>query len=161
MASNPNAQGSLAQKQTKPSNPPKGRQRRASELEPIETIKGIFKHMLDKVKKNYETGLDDPLNQVEGRLIWTGTMCSGTKCPIIVLKLFRECELMRMCVFKSGCLTDLVLKQSGKEIKFDHYMSVEVKPFKQAYIQQNWPELLLFRDVAEVARGIREAGQEA
>lgn len=76
--------------------------------------------MLDKVKKNYETGLDDPLNQVEGRPIWTSTMCSGTKCPIIVLELFRE-----------------LLKQSGKEIKFDHYMSVEIKPFKQAYIQQN------------------------
>jgi hypothetical protein len=32
--------------------------------------------------------------------------------------------------------------------------------FKQAYIQRNWPELLLFKDVIDVAREIKEDGQK-
>jgi hypothetical protein len=57
-------------------------------------------------------------------------------------------------------MTHPVLSQGGEKINFEHRFSVEVVAFKQAYIQRNWPELLLFKDVIDVAREIKEDGQK-
>ena len=43
-----------------------------------------------------------------------------------------------------------VLPDHGLELEIDHVFSAEIVPFKQAYIENNFPGSIIFRDVVEV-----------
>ncbi|CCU82880.1 DNA repair protein rad8/SNF2 family helicase/hypothetical protein [Blumeria hordei DH14] len=45
-----------------------------------------------------------------------------------------------------------VLGKMGETLNFEHVFSAEIEPFKQAYISRNYPNLLVFRDICELAR---------
>jgi hypothetical protein len=79
-----------APKRTKPA--PKRRPPGLMNLQPIEDIEEIFKHMFEKIKSINATEVTSLLNKAKDRPLRIGTMCSGTECPIIVLELFNECE---------------------------------------------------------------------
>ncbi|RMZ83177.1 hypothetical protein DV738_g1364, partial [Chaetothyriales sp. CBS 135597] len=63
------------------------------------------------------------------------TMCSGTEAPVIGMSL----------------LNDAFKRLDFHGFKFNHVASVEIEPFKQAYIQRNFKPPLLFRDVSDFA----------
>ncbi|KAI0999268.1 hypothetical protein K3495_g8928 [Podosphaera aphanis] len=100
---------------------------------PLTTIDEIFEHLTGQfVSHPLFTQLIKHLN---GRPLRIATMCSGTECPIIAIDFIRD-----------------ILAKSGHILNFDHVFSAEIEPFKQAYISRNYPDLLVFRDICELAR---------
>lgn len=53
-----------------------------------------------------------------------------------------------------------VLAKKDKSLAHEHCFSAEIVPFKQAYIQRNWPNLTVFRDVIQLARAVNPDQQE-
>ena len=70
------------------------------------------------------------------------TACSGTDAPSIALGLIKE-SLSKLCSKSDG----------NKKHKFDyeHMMSCEIEPFKQAYIARNFPGVPLFPDITKLS----------
>ena len=73
------------------------------------------------------------------------TLCSGTDAPAIALSLVCK-ELRPSLQAKAGAALDVT-----------HSMSCESEPFKQAYIARNFPHVVLFSDVVELAEGAQAA----
>ncbi|KAI0144141.1 hypothetical protein F4776DRAFT_675687 [Hypoxylon sp. NC0597] len=92
---------------------------------------------------NVDAAFHDIVNRSKGLLIdqsgnlylRVATMCSGTEAPIWALKMLVE-------FFERT--------QPGRRfLKVSHLFSVEIVPFKQAYIARNAPEATLFNDVRD------------
>lgn len=68
------------------------------------------------------------------------TACSGTDAPSIALGLVKE------------SLDKLYKDKPGEEhgFQYDHGMSCEIEPFKQAYIGRNFPGVTLFPDITKL-----------
>ena len=53
-----------------------------------------------------------------------------------------------------------VLAKKEKTLEHEHCFSAEIVPFKQAYIQRNWPNLTVFRNVVELARAVNSEPEQ-
>ena len=104
---------------------------------PISDMSEIFENIVAAcVDEDGPCKLATCLHELQGRTLRIGTMCSGTESPIIALKMINE-----------------ALKRIGiPEISFQHVMSWENVPWKQAYIQRNFNVDVLFRDVTEITK---------
>ncbi|RVX72555.1 hypothetical protein B0A52_03745 [Exophiala mesophila] len=100
---------------------------------PMPDIDTIFD---DLASRAAAMGLGEALNLFGKRKIRVFTMCSGAESPIIALELLQQ------------SLRNAVPGQSI-DLQFDHVGSVEIEPFKQAFIERNYSPPLLFRDVTE------------
>ena len=106
-------------------------------LAPIHGISDIFEDIVSKsIDEDGPCKLAACLHELQGRKLRIGTMCSGTESPIIALKMINK-ALKRV---------------SLPEISFQHVMSWENVPWKQAYIQRNFDVDVLFRDVTEITK---------
>mmetsp|Transcript_16313 Transcript_16313/g.28556 ORF Transcript_16313/g.28556 Transcript_16313/m.28556 type:complete len:1878 (-) Transcript_16313:150-5783(-) len=63
-----------------------------------------------------------------------GTACSGTDSPVLGAKLSQE-----------------ALREANLDYSFEHVMSCEIEPFKQAFIARNYPQANLFPDIRKLA----------
>jgi len=79
-------------------------------------------------------------------------MCLGTECPIIAMELLqkRKNYMFRAMIY----LTRLVLAKHGKTPQHKHLFCAEIVPFKQAYVQINWPDVTVSRDVVKLAGAV-------
>jgi site-specific DNA-cytosine methylase len=94
---------------------------------PMSSIYEIFDEMAAKA---VDVGLCHKIPSSKLRIF---TMCSGTEAPLLAMQLMQQS-----------------LKRQGQHsIPFDHLASVEIEPFKQAFIQRNYNPRILFRDVTE------------
>lgn len=53
-----------------------------------------------------------------------------------------------------------VLSEEGVSLRHKHCFSAEIDAFKQAYIQRNWPEVTIFRDVVELAHAVNTTSED-
>ncbi len=77
------------------------------------------------------------------------TACSGTDAPSIALGLIKE-SLSRLCSKSDG--------NEKHKFDYEHMMSCEIEPFKQAYIARNFPGVPLFPDITKLST-INEDGE--
>eukprot|EP00584_Thalassiosira_punctigera_P025640 CAMPEP_0172555300 /NCGR_PEP_ID=MMETSP1067-20121228/58342_1 /TAXON_ID=265564 ORGANISM="Thalassiosira punctigera, Strain Tpunct2005C2" /NCGR_SAMPLE_ID=MMETSP1067 /ASSEMBLY_ACC=CAM_ASM_000444 /LENGTH=2498 /DNA_ID=CAMNT_0013343815 /DNA_START=188 /DNA_END=7684 /DNA_ORIENTATION=+ len=113
-------------------------------------VEGIIGGMVQKVGKLLQGTLAREDNERElGELnfpIKLNTACSGTDAPSIALGLVKE------------SLDRFLMQGSGAEEKkphgfdYEHNMSCEIEPFKQAYIGRNFPGVLLFPDITKLTQ---------
>ena len=90
----------------------------------------------DLATKANDAGFQIALTHLNGRKLRIATMCSGTDCPIIALRLIQK-------HWKNI---------SNKPFEFEHVFSAEIHPVAQAFLARNFPSLpLIFRDVREIA----------
>ena len=112
-------------------------------------VEGIVGGMVQKVGKLLLGTLKREDGEREmGELnfpIKLNTACSGTDAPSIALGLVQE-SLDRFCSTSEG--DDDEKKDHG--FTYEHNMSCEIEPFKQAYIGRNFPEVLLFPDITKL-----------
>ncbi|KAJ2998058.1 hypothetical protein NUW58_g439 [Xylaria curta] len=102
------------------------------DLQPITNGHQAFKDLLSKRQSEIIS-----MANSGGFQLRVATMCSGTEAPVFALKLIKEI---------SQLLTD------GRTfLQYDHKFSVEIEPFKQAYISRNAPGSIVFRDVVDFA----------
>ncbi|KAL5459268.1 hypothetical protein PMIN06_002932 [Paraphaeosphaeria minitans] len=107
-------------------------------LPPMHDNEAIF---ADLTSRAVDLGLADALKKLD-RSINVATMCSGTESPLFGL-------------IASGAALDT---DDRPPLQFRHLFSVEIEPFKQAFIERNWAPELLFRDVREfIAEGATTA----
>ena len=66
------------------------------------------------------------------------TACSGTDAPSIGLSIIKE---------------NLDSMVPGHGFTYEHNMSCEVEPFKQVYLAQNFPDVVLFPDIVKLTGG--------
>lgn len=92
------------------------------------------------------------------------TACSGTDAPSIALGLIKE-SLERLKVEESSDKSsdssssdddddDCHKTKDGRLVhgfEYEHQMSCEIEPFKQAYIGRNFPGVLLFPDITKLS----------
>ena len=78
------------------------------------------------------------------------TACSGTDAPSIALGLVKEC--LDRVVLSSTTSTE-EKGGVGHGFDYEHNMSCELEPFKQAYINRNFPDVLLFPDITKLTGG--------
>ncbi|KAJ0286656.1 hypothetical protein CBS470a_005767 [Colletotrichum nupharicola] len=98
----------------------------------VERPRDAFPLILDKSLK---LGLSEVLEKC-GVAFTIGTMCSGTDAPIMALQEFMD------------GLTALGL---GGTLRYEHVFSVEIEPFKQAFIDRNArPTGHIYRNVLDV-----------
>lgn len=71
-----------------------------------------------------------------------GTACSGTDAPILGIGLAKEslAELYR----------DQGARKPQEALNFNHAMSCEIEPFKQAYLARNFKEATIFPDLTKL-----------
>lgn len=106
-------------------------------LPPISNVNDAFADLLRRILDNKDKTFPDlkQLAKNGGFTINVGTMCSGTEAPIFALKLLQA---------EFHALT-------GTELfRFNHQYSVEIEPYKQAYIRRN-TDAKVFRDVRDFA----------
>ena len=77
------------------------------------------------------------------------TACSGTDAPSIALGLIKE-SLSRLCSKNDA--------KEKQKFDYEHKMSCEIEPFKQAYIARNFPGVPLFPDITKLST-INEDGK--
>ncbi|KAI1380681.1 hypothetical protein F4677DRAFT_194779 [Hypoxylon crocopeplum] len=95
-------------------------------LPPISNVDAAFKHM---------TGQSKTLITGGGIQLRVATMCSGTEAPIFALEMLQD--------FWNRI-------QPEKEfLEFEHIFSVEIVPFKQAYILRNTSNSILFNNMRD------------
>jgi site-specific DNA-cytosine methylase len=94
---------------------------------PITNIYEIFD---DFAKKSVNFNFEGALPKFGLRI---ATMCSGTEAPLLAMDLMKQA----------------MSRLDKKFVDFTHVFSVEIEPFKQAYIERNFNPPLLFRDVIE------------
>ena len=85
---------------------------------------------------------DDGVNSELSYPIRLQTACSGTDAPSIALGLIKE-SLSRLCS-KSD-------ENEKHAFDYEHKMSCEIEPFKQAYIARNFPGVPLFPDITKLS----------
>ena len=85
---------------------------------------------------------DDVDNRELSYPIRLQTACSGTDAPSIALGLIKE-SLSRLCS-KSN-------ENKDHLFDYEHMMSCEIEPFKQAYIARNFPGVPLFPDITKLS----------
>ncbi|RMD44038.1 hypothetical protein DV735_g1113, partial [Chaetothyriales sp. CBS 134920] len=101
-------------------------------VRPIHELEDIFDDIAKKLKSR---GFYDICQGLPSNGLNVFTMCSGTEAPVIGMSL----------------LNDAFKRQDFHGFRFNHVASVEIEPFKQAYIQRNFKPPLLFRDVSDFA----------
>ena len=103
-------------------------------------VEGIIGGMVKKVGKLLLKAFEqDDIARETGELnfpIKLNTACSGTDAPSIALALVKE------------SMDRFMSHQHGFE--YEHNMSCEIEPFKQAYIGRNFPGVLLFPDITKL-----------
>jgi hypothetical protein len=114
-------------------------------------VEGIIGRMVQKVGKLLlaATGREDAEREM-GELnfpIKLNTACSGTDAPSIAMGLVKE-SLDRFCM--SQRKTEGGGGEGGHGFDYEHNMSCEIEPFKQAYIGRNFPGVLLFPDITKL-----------
>ena len=103
-------------------------------LPPLHDYDNIF---ADIARKALDNGLASALTHLNGRKLRVATMCSGTDCPLIALRMIKN-ELQK--IWK-------------KPLNVEHVFSAEIEAIKQAFIARNFPSLpIIFRDVREIAQ---------
>ena len=114
-------------------------------------VEGIIGGMVQKVGKLLlaSTKLEEE-ERNDGELefpLKLNTACSGTDAPSIALGLVKEC-LDRLSTEneKDGGAGD-------HGFEYEHNMSCELEPFKQAYISRNFPDTKLFPDITKLTGG--------
>eukprot|EP00984_Skeletonema_dohrnii_P006149 scaffold2194_cov78-Skeletonema_dohrnii-CCMP3373.AAC.1 len=114
-------------------------------------VEGIIGGMVQKVGKLLlaSTKLEEE-ERNDGELefpLKLNTACSGTDAPSIALGLVKEC-LDRLSAEneKDGGTGD-------HGFEYEHNMSCELEPFKQAYISRNFPDTKLFPDITKLTGG--------
>ena len=114
-------------------------------------VEGIVGGMVQKVGKLlFDTLKREDEEREIGELnfpIKLNTACSGTDAPSIALGLVQE-SLDRFCSTSEGDDDEDDKKEHG--FTYEHNMSCEIEPFKQAYIGRNFPEVLLFPDITKL-----------
>ena len=124
-------------------------------------VEGIIGGMVQKVGKLLLKTIErNDADRELGELsfpIKLNTACSGTDAPSIALGLVKE-SLDRFC--SSEQISDGGEKASSTEssgnhekghgFDYEHNMSCEIEPFKQAYIGRNFPGVLLFPDITKL-----------
>lgn len=119
-------------------------------------VEGIIGGMVQKVGKLLlETIKRSDAERELGELsfpIKLNTACSGTDAPSIALGLVKE-SLDRFCSSQRD--SDEEKSENGDQVKghgfdYEHNMSCEIEPFKQAYIGRNFPGVLLFPDITKL-----------
>lgn len=105
-------------------------------------VEGIIGRMVQKVGHLLlATTKRDDVDREKGELnfpIKLNTACSGTDAPSIAMGMIKE-SLDRFCA-----------STEGHAFKYEHNMSCEIEPFKQAYIGRNFPGTLLFPDITKL-----------
>ena len=86
------------------------------------------------------------------------TACSGTDAPSIALGIIKE-SLTRLC---SNSNSNSIKDSNDQSHRFDyeHKMSCEIEPFKQAYIARNFPGVPLFPDITKLSN-LDDSGRAA
>jgi hypothetical protein len=114
-------------------------------------VEGIIGRMVQKVGKLLLTATKRADSEREmGELsfpIKLNTACSGTDAPSIALGLVKE-SLDRFC--DSQLSKGEAVCNGGHGFDYEHNMSCEIEPFKQAYIGRNFPGVLLFPDITKL-----------
>jgi hypothetical protein len=114
-------------------------------------VEGIIGRMVQKVGKLLLASTKRVDSERElGELnfpIKLNTACSGTDAPSIALGLVKE-SLDRFC--NSQLSKDESATKDGHGFDYEHNMSCEIEPFKQAYIGRNFPGVLLFPDITKL-----------
>lgn len=88
-------------------------------LPPLFEISDIFEDITSKALK---LGLTKAVKHLGKRPLRIATMCSGSESPLLAVEMVRDS-----------------LKARGREdFEVDHLFSVEIEPFKQAYIERNF-----------------------
>ncbi|KAI0016002.1 hypothetical protein F4780DRAFT_783639 [Xylariomycetidae sp. FL0641] len=104
-------------------------------LAPIRTIYQATADMVHKAAAVKDNKGQLLLLPSEDRKIRIGTMCSGTEAPLFALELLKEAT-------ENGNL--------GQTFpRVEHVMSVEIEPFKQAYLARNTNGTTIFQDVRD------------
>lgn len=107
-------------------------------------VEGIIAGMVQKVGKLLLASTK--LNEEEregGELdfpLKLNTACSGTDAPSIALGLVQE-------------NLNLTIGNNQHGFEYEHNMSCELEPFKQAYISRNFPDTKLFPDITKLTGG--------
>ncbi|KAL2052512.1 hypothetical protein ABVK25_007072 [Lepraria finkii] len=109
-------------------------------LPALSDIQDIFN---DITSRAYESGFNEAVDLLDGRVINVATICSGTESPLLALDMI--CDALKR-IFK-------------KELQFKHLFSAEIVPFKQAYIERNFAPAILFRDTREIAEAKQKGGK--
>ena len=111
-------------------------------------VEGIIGRMVQKVGHLLlATTKRDDVDREKGELnfpVKLNTACSGTDAPSIALGMIKE-SLDRFCSSSQQSATT-----EGHGFKYEHNMSCEIEPFKQAYIGRNFPGTLLFPDITKL-----------
>jgi hypothetical protein len=122
-------------------------------------VEGIIGGMVQKVgklllKTIQRTDAERDLGELSFP-IRLNTACSGTDAPSIALGLVKE-SLDRFCSSQQNSNGKLNIegrnndKGHGHGFDYEHNMSCEIEPFKQAYIGRNFPGVLLFPDITKL-----------
>ena len=111
-------------------------------------VEGIIGRMVQKVGHLLLAATKhDDVDREKGELnfpIKLNTACSGTDAPSIAMGMIKE-SLDRFCSSSQQSATT-----EGHGFKYEHNMSCEIEPFKQAYIGRNFPGTLLFPDITKL-----------
>ncbi len=99
--------------------------------------------LLQRVQFQKDTEMTDERFQTElSYPIRLQTACSGTDAPSIALGLIKE-SLSKLCSKSEGT--------QKHKFDYEHMMSCEIEPFKQAYIARNFPGVPLFPDITKLS----------
>jgi len=116
-------------------------------------VEGIIGGMVQKVGKLLMATLKrEDKDREMGELnfpIKLNTACSGTDAPSIALGLVKE-SLDRFCSHQDNGKDEEKKEKDGHGFDYEHNMSCEIEPFKQAYIGRNFPGVLLFPDITKL-----------
>lgn len=104
-------------------------------LPPINNVYDAFRDLLERILHKEEFSIILDIAVAGGLMMNVATMCSGTEAPIFALKLLQA---------EFFALTGLEL------LRTRHLFSVEIEPYKQAYIRRN-TDAPVFRDVRDFA----------
>jgi hypothetical protein len=120
-------------------------------LPPMHSLPDIFEDMVSNgLDVHGGKHLQEVVDYLKGGKLRIGTMCSGTECPILALGMINDGQFSRKT--SSPMLTEwlALTRKTDGIISFNHIMSCEIEPYKQAYIQRNFDPEFLFRDVTEL-----------
>jgi hypothetical protein len=109
-------------------------------LPPISDVGAAFDDLVANARSQAMDGYAtiDDLAAQGGFEFSVGTMCSGTEAPIAAMRMIQD----------SYCA------KANKELfRFKHVFSVEIEPYKQAYIKRN-TDAKVYRDVREFAADV-------
>ena len=94
-------------------------------LPPLSDIKDIF---TDLTGNALTLDFGDAVQKLGSRPLRVATMCSGTESPLVAIQMVGEA--LKEC--------------SDLNLQIEHLFSVEIVPFKQAYIERNFHPSIIF-----------------